>query len=112
PGRWMSAEDDHLRAGRHAGIEIDDVLVDQSNAPGRNLLADGVRLDRAVQPEMRVAAVAVEIERSRAERIVEAARQACGIGLVALGLGADHVGGGRPARPLRLAADDGIALEL
>ena len=60
-------------ADRDAIIEVDDVLVEQTNAAARDGLADGLGLSGAVQAEERVVAVAVQIERTGAEWVVGAA---------------------------------------
>src|SRR6185437_16237697 len=100
-----------MGAERNPVVKVDDVLVEQANAAGRNGVADALRLVGAVQAEEGVVAIAVEIKRAGAERIVDAAVEPAGVRLVARH-GRDHVGGGRPMRPLFLAADDGAAAEL
>ena len=50
-----------MRSHRHARIEIDDVLVEQPDAARGHRMADALRLVGAVQAEIGVAAVAVEI---------------------------------------------------
>ena len=77
---------DHLRSRRHAVVEIDNVLVDQADAAGRDVGADQPGLDRAVQAEVGVGAAAVEIERAGAERVGRPALHAAGELFVALGL--------------------------
>src|SRR5690242_16186853 len=75
--------DRHMRADRNAIVEIDDVLVEQADAARRHRMPDALRLVGAVQAEIGVVAVAIEIERAGAERIFQPAFQAGGIGAVA-----------------------------
>lgn len=72
----------------------------------------GEPIDRAVQAEMRVLAVAVQIERAGPERILQPALHARGVRPVLFGLGPDHVGGRRPVRPFCLARDGRGAAEV
>src|SRR5690606_6641959 len=51
-----------------------------------------------------------EVERPRTKRIAQPARQAAGVAPVAR-VAADHVVGGRPARPFTLAADGGATTQ-
>src|SRR5690606_3198512 len=101
----------HAGADRHAGIEIEDVLIHQAHAARGDVGADRIGLGRAVQTIEGVGAVLIEIERTRTERIAGATFHAAGIGAIALGFALDHRAGRRPARPCRLAADRGSAAE-
>ena len=55
-----------------AVVEIDDVLIEQTNAAARDSVTDAFRLIRAVQPEKCIVAVPVKIKSARAKRIAEA----------------------------------------
>ena len=86
-----------------AVIEIDHVLVGHADAARRNRRADIFRLVGAVNPEQRVLAAGVEIERARAHRIVRP-------GATKFGTPEREISRGRmPGRPLGLAADLGDA---
>ena len=91
-------------ADLHPAIEIDHVLVGHADAAGGNRRADIFRLVGAVNPEQRVLAARIEIERARTHRIVRARRHE---GRNAEPL--DFALGRMPGRPLGHAADLGDA---
>src|SRR3954471_8422914 len=99
------ALDEHRRSGRHAVVEVEDVLIEHADAAARDLLADAPGLVRAVDAEEDVAVALVEVEGTGAERVVEAglaeARQ--------VGLQLHHGGGRAPVRPDAFAAHIGDA---
>jgi hypothetical protein len=67
-------QDHHPRADRNTIVEVNDVLIEQANAPARHGLADGPRFIRPVLAKVRVLIASVEVKGSRAERVVDAAR--------------------------------------
>src|SRR6185312_8626503 len=85
-------------------VEIDDVLVHQPDAAGRDVVADRVPLGRAVQPVTGIAALVEQIERTGAERVHQARIHAVAE-LGKLRLAPDHLGRRRPARPFALQRD-------
>ena len=60
----------HMRADWDAVVKVNYVLIEQADAAAGNGLADGFRLDGAVQPEKGIVTVAVEIKGTCAQRIV------------------------------------------
>src|SRR5450830_1645183 len=60
------------RTDRRALVEIDDILVDHSDAAGRNTLADGPRFDGAVNAVERVLVALPEVHGAGTERIARA----------------------------------------
>src|SRR5688572_804015 len=90
---------------RHAVVEIVDVLVEHAHAARGDGLADAPRLVDTVDAEQDVAVVLVEVEGTRAERIVDAALH----GARQVRLEADHGRGRAPVRPSALASDGGGA---
>src|SRR5580700_5759601 len=97
-----AAEHDDLRADMHAIVEVDHVLIDESDAARGDAGADALGLIGAVDAIERIAGALVEIHRSRTERVVEPARHALGE-FFELGLARDHLRWWRPGRPLRFA---------
>src|SRR5262245_22485700 len=95
---------DHLGADRHAVIEIDDLVVDQTEAAGRHRVSDCIRRIGAMDAIDCVA----EIERAGTEWI---ARTACHLA-PQIGLPFKHFRRRRPVRPLLLAPDPLHALPL
>src|SRR5690606_20886463 len=95
PTGWQTSPPDGVRAYQapllpdddaglvgYALVEVDHVLVHQPNTAGRDRLADGIPFRRAVQPVERVLAALEDVERARAERIVEAGRLAAVFGRI------------------------------
>ena len=74
-------------------------------------MADALRLVGAVQAEIGVVAIAVEIKRARAERIVRTVVHTASIGPIARHR-CDHVRSGCPTRPLLSAPDHRAATEI
>ena len=70
----LRLEHHHDRTETDAVVEIDHVLVGHADAARRNRRADIFRLVGAVNPEQRVLAAGVEVERARAHRIVRPGR--------------------------------------
>src|SRR5690606_23776936 len=70
------SDHDDPGAARGAVVEVDDVLVEHAEAARRGRPADRLRLVGAVDAVARIAAAEVDVERARAERIVEAAGHA------------------------------------
>ncbi|MPM10720.1 hypothetical protein SDC9_57054 [bioreactor metagenome] len=103
------------RADLHPGAQlglvehVDDILVEQPDAARRGGLADRGRIHRAVDPVIGVLAAPVEIERPRAERVVEPAGQAPRQRPVKVGVVAHHVLRRRPGRVFDLARNHRIA---
>ncbi len=93
-----------MAAHLHPAIEVDHVLVGQPDAAGGNRRADIFRLVGAVNPEQRVLAARIKIERARTHRIVRPRRhegrnpEPC-----------DFTLGRMPGRPFGHAADLGDA---
>src|SRR4051812_13437879 len=73
----LGIEHDDDRADLDPGVEVDDVLIGHADAARGNRRADIFRLVGAVDAEHGVAAALEEIERARAERIVDAAWHRC-----------------------------------
>src|SRR5215207_11088262 len=98
--------DEHRRPDRHAVIEVNHVLVQHSDAAGGGGLPDLPGLVGAVDAEEGIAAALVEVERARAERIIDPGRG------VAWQVRNEfhHVRGGAPVRPHTLATDIGSSL--
>ena len=92
-------------ADLHPREQVDDVLVGEADAAGRNRLADIFGLIRAVHAEQRVLVALVEVKGARPHRVMRAGRNV--IRNVAEPL--LDVGGGDPAGPLFHAADLGDA---
>src|ERR1700694_581097 len=110
PSPHPRAQHHDLGADRRALEEIDDVLVEHADAARRDVLADGPRLDRAVDAEQRILVVLPQIERAGAERIARAARHADPAAQLAhvphqFGLTREHLPGRVPIRPLLLVVD-------
>src|ERR1035437_1105332 len=98
------------RADRRVMVEIDDILVDHSDAAGRNTLADGPRFDGAVDAVKRVLVALPEVHGAGTERIARAAGHAEAALQFAhlppqLGLALNHLLGRIPVRPLLLVVD-------
>jgi hypothetical protein len=94
----------HNGADADAIIEIDDVFVGHADAARGDRRADIFRLVGAVDPEQRVLAAGVEIQRTRAHRIVGTGRHIGGNAEPR-----DFALGRMPGRPLGLAANLGDA---
>jgi len=62
---------DDSRPNRHSVVQIDNVLIGQTNAAGRNILTNGPWLIRAVDPIKCVLVVLPEVEGAGSERIHE-----------------------------------------
>ena len=86
-------------------------MIEQADAAARHLGADRLRFDGSVQAEIGVLIAAVKIERPRAQRIVDAARQPGRVMRIDRHA-ANHVCGRRPVRPFGLAADDRRAAKI
>src|SRR5215471_14536493 len=71
-----AAQQDHLRARRHALVEVDHVLIDHADAAGGDAAADGPRLGGAVDAVERVLVVLPQIKRAGAERVARSTRHA------------------------------------
>ena len=110
-GRLLLVDDD---AGvlRHAGVEVDHVLVHQADATGGDRLADRTPFRISVQAVERVLAVLENIERARAERVLQARLHAAVLDGVfrKLRLAGDHLVRRLPARPGLAPVDDAFAL--
>ena len=107
-------EDDDLAALADARVEVDRVLVDQADAARRRVGADRVRLQRTVDPEIRVLVALPQVHGAGAERIAIAAGDAhAALQLVELrlelGMTVDHLGRRIPIRPFLLGLDVGLA---
>src|SRR5215218_6415242 len=97
--------DEHRRPDRYPVIEVNHVLVQHADAARGGGLPDLPGLVGAVDAEEDIAAALVEVERARAERIINPCR---GVARQARDK-SHHVGGRGPARPNALAADIGRA---
>src|SRR5262245_34041024 len=106
--RKFASDDDDRRLAADAVVEVDDVLVDQPHAARRLRLADRPPFRRAVHAVTGVDIVLVDIERTRAERIVEAAGLAVAP-FLQLGLALDHLRRRLPHRPFLAVLDVGAA---
>jgi hypothetical protein len=88
---------DHFRPDLHAVVQVDHVLVCQTNAPARHVPADRGGRVRAMDAILRTG----DIHRTRAERISGAA----GGHARQIRLARNHLGRWIPVRPLGLALD-------
>src|ERR1035437_5667833 len=98
------------RTDRRALVEIHDILVDHSDAAGRNTLADGPRFDGAVNAVERVLVALPEVHGAGTEGIARATGHAEAALQFAhlppqLGLALNHLFGRIPVRPLLLVVD-------
>src|SRR5208282_2385341 len=109
--RLTFLQDHDRRADRNAVVKIDDVLIEQADASAGHLIADRIRLVRSVEAEVGVLIAAVEIKRSRSQRIADAARQPVHVVRIDRH-SANHVSGRRPVRPFGLSADDRRAAKI
>ena len=94
----VARQHDHLRPVRHAGIKVDDVLIDEPDAARRGVVPDRFPFRRAVDAIAIVAPVGPEVKRARAERV----GQPAGLALFPfrkLRPALDHLGRRRPFRP-------------
>src|SRR6266566_1606433 len=103
----LGRQHNHDRAKLHAVEEVDHVFIRQPNATGRDGLADILGLVRAVDPEQGVLIALVEIDASRAQRIMWPAFDK--VGEIAKPL--LDVSGWYPRRPFFLPADLGDSIE-
>src|SRR6187200_494352 len=86
----------NLSTCRNTVVQVDQILIEQPNASGRHVRADGPGLDGAMNAVEQVAAIAIEIESSRSHRIVWSTlhRPSRSIGITL-----DHLGWRRPGGP-------------
>jgi len=67
---------DDSRANGRPAVQVDDILVGQTNAAGRNILTDGPRLIRAMDPIKCILVVLPQVKCAGSERVCETSRHA------------------------------------
>src|SRR6185503_3302298 len=107
----------YLGSDRNPVVEMDDILVDHSDAAGRHAGANRLRLDCSMDAVERVDFPLPQIEPAGADRIAWPARHALAalqVHELRLDIGPprDHFGRRIPVRPLLLAVDGGRTIPL
>src|SRR5690606_9792346 len=104
-GRAQMLEHQYPRSLGAALIEVDDVFGEHADTAARHVGPDAPGLERAMEAITQIPAVAVEIKRPRAQRVVcpagDEARQ--------LGLALEHFRRPHPVGPDRRAVEPGLA---
>ena len=67
--KYYLSDDPHTGADRHAVEQVNNVLIEKSDASGGHRFANRFPLRRAMQPIQRIAAIGIEIKRPGAQRV-------------------------------------------